>query len=647
VIFFHRLGTIYAMAVKSKPAGERLQEMLQICRARMGVTRSVELRLSDSMDSPAVCGLVRPVIVMPGRLLEQMSRSKVTAVLMHELAHVKRGDLWVNFFQTILQIFYFYNPVSWLANAYIRRVREQAADEMVLTRLHGEAATYSDTLIDVAEMAFSRPRFNMAMVGVIESRNRLKERIRIMLNKPVPKDARIGLAGFVLLAAAAVVMLPMARAEEHAESSAEVRHGGGAPGRVEIAHTPEMPPVPHLESAVAPELAAKVNEGIKPIMEQVGAMLKAMAPLQQQIKIEKQNVEQLKAKNAPQSEIEAAEERLDKLGDQLDEIADKYGEQIDAAGDKFEAEFEPWVEQYAEQLAAKAISDPNGAVNMQKFGEEMAKFGQEMGAWETQFGASMGASIPHIAGGGGGAPGQEGSEFKKIQELAVPFPAGSVVIAKTAVGNISVTGTTESGCKVIATIHTKGATPEQAEEIAKKLEVEITQEQLEGGKLSAVVHTPTIDKSARERISIDLAITVPHDSVAHMKTDVGDITVLDVTGKLDCTTNVGKVTCEGTAGEVAVNANVGDVVVTYAADAPAACVAAVKTEVGQVHFTGPAKMSAKVAAKTQVGKINTELLLKIEGEQGQKANGVVGDGMGDVALKSEVGNITIGIGEKN
>ena len=57
------------------------------------------------------------------------------AVLLHELAHIRRGDLWAGHLQTTLQIFYFYNPFLWLANAAIRRVREEAVDEMVLVAM--------------------------------------------------------------------------------------------------------------------------------------------------------------------------------------------------------------------------------------------------------------------------------------------------------------------------------------------------------------------------------------------------------------------------------------------------------------------------------------------------------------------------------
>ena len=219
--FIRRIASIKKLIAQSEPAPERLAEMVHTCQERIGVKGVVELRLSNDMVSPAVCGLLRHVIIVPTGLLEEMDRSKLAMVLMHELSHVKRADLWVNLFQTILQIFYFYNPFVWAANAYIRRVREQAVDEMVLTRLNGEAASYSNTLIDVAEKAVSRPQFRLATVSIIESKSKLKERIKIMLSKPIPKDTKIGFAGLVLIIVAAAVMLPMAKAAKTGEQTTE------------------------------------------------------------------------------------------------------------------------------------------------------------------------------------------------------------------------------------------------------------------------------------------------------------------------------------------------------------------------------------------------------------------------------------------
>jgi beta-lactamase regulating signal transducer with metallopeptidase domain len=212
VLLFQRFLFVKGLLAQSDIAHGQLDETLQQCSRQVGIRRNIELRLSKNMLSPAACGLFKPVILMPASLLENLSREKLRAVLIHELAHIKRGDLWVNFIQTILQMVYFYNPLLWFANAVVRSVREKAVDEMVLTKLGDEAESYSNILIDIAEMAFSKPHFSLRLVGVVESKKALSGRIKHILSRPFPKTAKLGMAGLIAIIITAAILLPMAKA---------------------------------------------------------------------------------------------------------------------------------------------------------------------------------------------------------------------------------------------------------------------------------------------------------------------------------------------------------------------------------------------------------------------------------------------------
>ena len=83
--------------------------------------------MSDRPISPAVCGLWKPTILLPRALLDKLTPLQTQAVLLHELGHVKRGDLWANHLQTALQILYWYNPFLWLANALIAKAKSPQA----------------------------------------------------------------------------------------------------------------------------------------------------------------------------------------------------------------------------------------------------------------------------------------------------------------------------------------------------------------------------------------------------------------------------------------------------------------------------------------------------------------------------------------
>lgn len=212
LLLLQRYLFVKSLLAQSNRANGRLHETLQKCRKLVGVRKKIELRLSKSMLSPAVCGLSKPIILMPAALLDDLSEDKLRAVLIHELSHIKRGDLWVNFMQTILQIIYFYNPLLWFANAVVRGIREKAVDEMVLTNLGDQAKSYSNTLIDIAEIAFSKPHFSLRLVGVVESKKALSGRIKHILTRPIPKSAKLGLVGMATIIIAATFLLPMAKA---------------------------------------------------------------------------------------------------------------------------------------------------------------------------------------------------------------------------------------------------------------------------------------------------------------------------------------------------------------------------------------------------------------------------------------------------
>jgi beta-lactamase regulating signal transducer with metallopeptidase domain/HEAT repeat protein len=208
LVFLLRARQAHRIARRAARTNE-FSELLSNCARQMGVRSGISLRLSDAVDTPAVCGLFHPVILLPKSLAGKLDHPQLRAVLLHELAHVRRGDLWVGHIQTALQIFYFYNPCLWLANAAIRRAREEAVDEMVLVAMADEAAVYPETLLSVARFSLQAPRLAFGFAGILESKSTLGARIRLMLQRPWPTSAKLGLRGAVALIILGLVMLPM------------------------------------------------------------------------------------------------------------------------------------------------------------------------------------------------------------------------------------------------------------------------------------------------------------------------------------------------------------------------------------------------------------------------------------------------------
>jgi beta-lactamase regulating signal transducer with metallopeptidase domain len=193
--------------VSMRDAGiiEILQDVCQLARLR----RCPRLKLVDDVQSPAVYGLFRPVILLPRALVEKLSARQLRAVLLHEAMHLRRGDVWVNCAQTLLQIAYWWHPLLWLANARLRRLREEAVDDAVMLALRHDADAYAPTLLEVAKFSFRRPLSGLALVGILESRSALRRRIERLVDFRPPRKAGLTFMSLCGIFAFSAVALPM------------------------------------------------------------------------------------------------------------------------------------------------------------------------------------------------------------------------------------------------------------------------------------------------------------------------------------------------------------------------------------------------------------------------------------------------------
>lgn len=243
LLMIQKLFFVRGLIAQSQDASGEILDLLTSCRKQMGLKRKIALKLSPNATSPSVCGLFQPVILLPQGLSEELDTQHLKAILLHELVHIKRGDLWISFLQTILQIVYFYNPLLWLANIIIRRIREQAVDEMVLVVMGEQAEDYPNTLLTVSRLAFSRPTLSLRLIGVVESKSSLRRRIQHMVSQPFPKTAKLGLVGLLVVLVTAVVLLPMARGQSKIDFhifGITIKRGTNADKNVEYAEGSQL-----------------------------------------------------------------------------------------------------------------------------------------------------------------------------------------------------------------------------------------------------------------------------------------------------------------------------------------------------------------------------------------------------------------------
>ena len=183
----------------------RLQRLLDGCCEEFGINRTVEILKTDAVHSPALFGLMRLRLLLPSEMPGRFTDRELRYVFLHELAHVKRGDPWLNWLVTVLQILHWFNPLVWFGFARLRADRELACDELALLRAGDNAGTaYGETVVKLLE-SLKVPATVPGLVGILEDKKQMRRRILMIAD--FRKTGRRSVLAVLLMAAIATAAL--------------------------------------------------------------------------------------------------------------------------------------------------------------------------------------------------------------------------------------------------------------------------------------------------------------------------------------------------------------------------------------------------------------------------------------------------------
>ena len=103
------------------------------------------VRVCRRVAEAVAIGLFKPMILLPAAWLSELPPDMLEAVLAHELAHVRRLDLWVNLLQRLVETLLFYHPAMWWLSHRLRTERELCCDELAAT-VTNDRVRYAETL---------------------------------------------------------------------------------------------------------------------------------------------------------------------------------------------------------------------------------------------------------------------------------------------------------------------------------------------------------------------------------------------------------------------------------------------------------------------------------------------------------------------
>lgn len=199
-------------------------DLLRDTANELRVRRLPTLLTGDGLFSPALVGFLRPRLLVPRELLTQFNPGELRLVFLHELAHMKRRDVAVNWIASLLTAIHWPNPVVWLAAWRLRVERELACDELVLSRTTTDAdrRAYGHTIVKLLE-TFARHGAARPMpagaVGILEGKEQMKRRITMIAR--FAKQSRLWTAlAAVLVITLGVVALTDAVGAEPKEDAA-------------------------------------------------------------------------------------------------------------------------------------------------------------------------------------------------------------------------------------------------------------------------------------------------------------------------------------------------------------------------------------------------------------------------------------------
>ena len=141
-------------------------EIVERCLAlqrRLGISRVVRYCECRLVTVPSVIGFLRPIVLLPVRALTGLSAEQLEAVIAHELGHIKRFDVVVNFLQVVVETLFFFHPAVWWLNKRIRADREDCCDDVAMA-ICGRKAAYARALAIMDDWR-ATPALSMSVTG--------------------------------------------------------------------------------------------------------------------------------------------------------------------------------------------------------------------------------------------------------------------------------------------------------------------------------------------------------------------------------------------------------------------------------------------------------------------------------------------------
>ncbi len=171
---------------------KEFDEILNQCKNEIGINRNIQIIKQNFVSAPALIGIFSPQILMPV-YTENMSKEDLRFVILHELGHYKRKDLWLNELLLFLQCVYWFNPIIWYLFKNFRADIELLNDNFVLKKIGTDKSKdYAKSLVTV--LGYSR-KISLVpkMICMSDGKKNVERRIKMIKLKEQFKKHKIAI----------------------------------------------------------------------------------------------------------------------------------------------------------------------------------------------------------------------------------------------------------------------------------------------------------------------------------------------------------------------------------------------------------------------------------------------------------------------
>ena len=203
-----RIRRFRVLLREARQAEDETQEWVDDLAASLGLDRFPSVWWIDGKLSPMVWPVGwRSRLILPTELWKGLDDQKRATLIIHELAHLRRGDHNLRFFELVVTALYWWHPAVWWARQALRDYEEQCCDAWVVWALPDAAKSYAETLLETLDFLNQSDLSEPLLASGFGKVHHLRRRLTMIMNRTTPR--MLGVWGTLGSVGLAVALLPV------------------------------------------------------------------------------------------------------------------------------------------------------------------------------------------------------------------------------------------------------------------------------------------------------------------------------------------------------------------------------------------------------------------------------------------------------